>query len=45
MTQTSQSRKQKRITDTENRAVVAKGEGLGDRWSGRLGLADGSFHI
>ena len=33
-----------RITDIENRLVVAKGEGVGGRWSRRLGLADLSFY-
>ena len=28
-----------------NRLVVAKGEGLGEGWSGRLGLADVCFYI
>ena len=31
------------ITDTENRLVAAKEEGLGEGWSGRLGSADVSF--
>ena len=31
------------ITHIENRLVVAKGEGLREGWSGRLGLADVSF--
>ena len=30
--------------DTENRLVAAKGEGLGEGWSGRLGLADANYH-
>ena len=34
-----------RITDTENRRVVASGGALGEVWSGRLGLADVSFYI
>ena len=33
--------KQNRITDIQNRLVVANGEG----WSGKLGLADVSFYI
>ena len=33
------------ITHIENRLVVAKGEGLREGWSGRLGLADVSFSI
>ena len=33
-----------RITYIENKLVVAKGRGLGERWSGRLGLADVSFY-
>ena len=31
--------------DTENRWVVAKGEGLGEEWSERLGLADVSYYV
>ena len=34
-------RNRNRLTDIENRLVVAKGEG----WSGSLGLADVSFYI
>ena len=29
----------------QNRLVVAKGEGLGEGWSGRLKLADVSFYV
>ena len=29
-----------RPTDTENRLVVARGEGVSEGWGGRLGLAD-----
>jgi len=28
----------------ENRLLVAKGEGIGEGWSRRLGLADVSFY-
>ena len=31
--------------DIENRLVVAKGEGVGEGWSGRLRSADVSFYI
>ena len=34
-----------RLTDIEDRPVVAKWEGLWDRWNGRLGLADVSYYI
>ena len=30
--------------DKENTLVVAKQEGLGDKWNGRLGLADLSYY-
>ena len=36
---------QNRLTGIENKPVVAKGSGLGEGWSGRLGLADVSFYI
>ena len=39
------SMKQKRLTDIENRLVVAKGERVGEEWSGRLKLADVSYYI
>ena len=29
----------------ENRLVVAKGEGLGEGWSGSLGLAGAKYYI
>ena len=45
MTQMNLSVKQNRLTDRENRLVVVKGRGLGEGWSGRLGLADVSFYI
>ena len=32
-------------SQTQKTAVVAMGEGLGDKWRGRLGLAGVSFHI
>ena len=32
-------------SQTENRLVVAKGEEVGEGWSGMLGLADVSFYI
>ena len=31
--------------DTENRPMIAKGEGVGAEWPGRLWLADVSDHI
>ena len=34
-----------RITDIENRLVIAKGRGLDEGWSGRLGLAEISSYI
>ena len=34
-----------RITDTENRLVVARRQGFGEGWSERLGLADVSHCI
>ena len=34
-----------RLTDIENRLVVAKGEGVSERWNGNLGLADANFYI
>ena len=33
------------LGDKENRLAVAKGEGSGEGWSGRLGLADASVFI
>ena len=35
------------LIDTENRLVVAKGEGEweGEGWSGSLGLADANYYI
>ena len=34
-----------RVTDMENRFVVAKGEGQGVRWTGGLGLVDANYYI
>ena len=39
------STKQKRLTDIKNRLVVAKGEGEGLGWTGRLGLVDENYYI
>ena len=33
------------ITDIENRSVAAMVEGLGERWTGSLGLADANYYI
>jgi len=33
-----------RLRNKKNRLVVAKARGLGERWSGRLGLADVSYY-
>ena len=38
-------RNRNRLMDIENRLVVAKGEGVGEEWCGRLGLADVSYYI
>ena len=32
-------------TDSENRLVVVKGEGVGEGWIGSLGLADANYYI
>ena len=32
-------------SDIENRLVVAKGKGVGEGWSGSLGLADANYYI
>ena len=32
-------------TTTENRLVVVKGEGLGEGWTGRLGVANVSYYM
>ena len=37
--------KTNRITDMENRLVVAKGEGEGVGWTGSLGLVDTNYYI
>ena len=42
MTQMHLSMKQDRLTDIENRLVVAKG--LGEAWIGNLGLADANYY-
>ena len=33
----------KKITDMENRLVVAKGEGEGVAWTGSLGIVDANY--
>ena len=38
------SMKQNRLTDTENRLVIAKGEGDGEGRIGSLGLADANYY-
>ena len=35
--------KRKRLTDIENKVVVAKVEGVGEGWIGSLGLADANY--
>ena len=42
MTQMNLSTKQK-LTDIENRLVVAKGERVGEGWIGNMGLADANY--
>ena len=37
--------KRNRLTDTENRLVVAKGERFGEEMSGRLRLADTNYYM
>ena len=32
-------------TDSEYRPVVAKGEGEGEAWHGRLGLTDAKYYL
>ena len=34
-----------RVRDTENRFVVAKGEGGGEGWIGSLGLAEANYYM
>ena len=34
-----------RLTDMENRLVVAKGEGEGVEWTGSLGAVDANYYI
>ena len=34
---------EKKLTDLENRFVVAKGEGKGAEWTGNLGLRDANY--
>ena len=36
---------EKKIMDLENRLAVAKGEGEGVGWRGRMGLIDADYHI
>ena len=38
------SAKQNRLTDIEIRLVVAKEEGVCERWSGSFGLADANYY-
>ena len=45
MTQINLPTKQNRLTDIENRPMAAKGEGVGERWIGRLGSADANYYI
>ena len=45
MTQMNLSMKQKQNHIIEIKLVVAKGEGIEEGWSGRLGLADRSYYI
>ena len=40
---TNEPMKQKRITDTENRAVVAKGEGAGGQMEWKVGVSRCKF--
>ena len=35
----------KRLTDIENRFVVAKGRGEGKGWNGSLGLTDANYYL
>ena len=39
------TKKMNRLTDIENRLVVAKGEGEGVGWMGGLGLVDANYYI
>ena len=41
----SMKQKQKQNHIIEIKLVVAKGEGIEEGWSGRLGLADRSYYI
>ena len=34
-----------RLTDTENRLWLLRGSGVGEGWSGSLGLADANYYI
>ena len=34
-----------RLTDIENRLMVAKAEGRGERWIGNLGWVDANYYI
>ena len=45
MAQINLSAEQKQTHDIENRLVVAKGEGEGVGWTGRLGLVDANYCI
>ena len=36
--------KRNRLTNIENRLVIAKGEGAGEKWIRSLGLADASYY-
>ena len=35
--------KVKKLMDLENRVVIAKGEGEGERWTGNMGLIDANY--
>ena len=38
-------RTRNRLTDIEDRLVVAKAENVGEAWIGNLGLADANYYI
>lgn len=45
VTSNPQLQNRNRLTDKENRLVVAKGEGEGEGWTGRLRLGDANYYI
>ena len=45
MAQMNLSMRQNRLTDMENKLVVTKGEGLGEGWTGSLGLVVANYYI